>query len=384
MTVLFMVRDWLAPSEVFMSRMVRELEPHVAAIAAWAPQHDLWEGRIPVVAVRREIGLTRFARRRGFDVRRRYWSGYKAGTVSKTLAHLGADTVLIHFLHYALEFEQDWARTNARLFVHCHGYDVTWDEMLPGKIPRPAHRPDYTERVRRLSERATLIANSRATERRLLDIGIKPERIALKYLGVPIQEISANKPIGDETSVLFLGRLVDFKGPDLTIRAFDLACQRGMRGKLVIAGDGWMRAECEALAEASRFRDRIQFLGAVDEATGDRLRNQADIFTAHNCKGRVTQQEEAFGVSIVEAMAAELPVVSGRSGGLSETVVHEETGLLFEPGDIEAHAAFLLQLAADPARRLALGRAGRVRAQEHFSLEQEKDRLREILELPRG
>ncbi|MCH8923254.1 MAG: glycosyltransferase, partial [Planctomycetes bacterium] len=73
------------------------------------------------------------------------------------------------------------------------------------------------------------------------------------------------------------------------------------------------------------------------QVTGERLRAEADIFTAHNCTGPITRQEEAFGVSIVEAMAAGLPVVSGRSGSLPEIVEDRVDGILVEPGDREAH-----------------------------------------------
>src|SRR5690606_33177261 len=121
-----------------------------------------------------------------------------------------------------------------------------------------------------------------------------------------------------EVQILYLGRLVDCKGPDLTIQAFSLACEQGLRGKLTIAGDGPLLAECEQLRAVSPFAHCIQLLGSVDEPTAERLRTEADIFTAHNRKGPYTNQEEAFGVSFVEAMAAALPIVSGANGSLPE------------------------------------------------------------------
>jgi glycosyltransferase involved in cell wall biosynthesis len=68
-------------------------------------------------------------------------------------------------------------------------------------------------------------------------------------------------------------------------------------------------------------------------------------------------------------MAAGLPVVSSRVGGVPELVVDGETGILVRPGDASALAAALSSLIADPAKRRSLGAAGRARAEERFDLE---------------
>jgi glycosyltransferase involved in cell wall biosynthesis len=154
-----------------------------------------------------------------------------------------------------------------------------------------------------------------------------------------------------------------------------------MDGQLVIAGDGPLRTMCELLRARSSFRERIALLGAVDAPTGERLRTEADIFTAHNCRGPLSHQEEAFGVSVVEAMAAGLPVVSGRSGSLPELIEHGREGLLVEPGDVEGHADAFLRLASDPGLRQSMGEAGWRRAKERFSCERERGQLRAILGL---
>ncbi|MCX6376314.1 MAG: glycosyltransferase family 4 protein, partial [Armatimonadetes bacterium] len=189
------------------------------------------------------------------------------------------------------------------------------------------------------------------------------------------------EPRTQPINILYLGRLIDLKGPDLVIRAFEIACSRGMDAQLVIAGDGPLRTMCELLRARSRFRERITLLGAVDAQTGERLRTEADIFTAHNCFGPLTLHEEAFGVSFVEAMAAGLPVVSGRSGSLPELIADGRDGLLVEPGDVEAHAGAFLRLASDPGLRQSMGEAGWRKAKHRFSCERERAQLRAILGL---
>ena len=76
---------------------------------------------------------------------------------------------------------------------------------------------------------------------------------------------------------------------------------------------------------------------------------------------------EGLPVAALEAMAAGLPVVASDVDGVGEAVVHERTGLLVPPGDPERLAAAIAELAADPARRAALGAAGRRRYEESFT-----------------
>jgi glycosyltransferase involved in cell wall biosynthesis len=211
---------------------------------------------------------------------------------------------------------------------------------------------------------------------------VPPSRIVVKYLGVTTP---AAPPLRaeqhEDLEILYLGRLIDCKRPDLVIKAFELACDKGLKGNLTIAGDGPLRDSCESLRVRSRYSERIQMLGAVDEQTAERLREKADVFTLHNMRGPMTRQEEALGVAAIEAMSSALPVVSARSGGISEVVVDGETGILVRPGDVDAHAEGFLKLASDPALRRRLGVAGWRRARTVFSLEKERSYLLRLLKI---
>ena len=120
------------------------------------------------------------------------------------------------------------------------------------------------------------------------------------------------------------------------------------------------------------------FRSEVEADRGEQLRQEADLFTAHNQLGPASGQEEAFGVSIIEAMAAGLPVVSGRSGSLEE-VIGDEAGILVEPGDVAAHGRALVRLASSPQLRQTMGAAGWRRCRERFTIERESTQLRQIL-----
>ncbi|MBT5047872.1 MAG: glycosyltransferase family 4 protein [Rhodospirillaceae bacterium] len=142
--------------------------------------------------------------------------------------------------------------------------------------------------------------------------------------------------------------------------------------RLEIVGDGPARAEIETLM-APLGPDRVRFLG--QRAAGDMpaLLAEADIcvWPAIN---------EAYGMALLEAQAAGLPVVAGDAGGVSEIVQHGVTGLLAAAGDADALAAALNSLLADPSRRDTMGRAAMDKAARQHSLETAARRLDDIIQ----
>ena len=369
--------QWSAPSELWMQRMLCALEGDVSAIACISSPQRYWHRQVPVISLQRASLFWRACRRMGITL-----PDPATRRLEKLVRSTAVTRVLVHFAEFAVRYARVWDAAQKPLFVHCHGYDVTWDlrrHSVGG--PRCFDR-SYPESVRRLSERAILIANSRCTAAKLEEIGVQRSRIVQRYIGVPVPPslpVRVDKP--RQTTILFLGRLVDFKGPDQVIRAFELACERGLEGRLVIAGDGPLGAMCELMRHHSPVRDRIELVGEVDPETGSRLRREADIFTAHSCVGPLSHQAEQFGVAFAEAIADGLPVVTGRAGAIEEIVEDGKSGILFTPHDIDAHARALLALSRSPERRAQMGREGWERARRLFPLTNETVELRQILGL---
>ena len=286
------------------------------------------------------------------------------------------DMIIVHFLFNAVPHRNVWSSLKKPVYVHCHGLDVTWEKTGSQRKWRKLWWGDYVEEVLKLSDNVVFVANSNFTKKKLTDIGIDDARVNVISPGVPVSEnFLKRKKTKENLSILFIGRLVDVKGPLELIRAFELASSKGLNARLIIAGDGPLFKECKKMTANSDYSECITMTGAVSREEGERLRLEADIFSAHSCKGKVSKQEESFGVAFTEAMAAGLPVVTGRSGSLPVIIRHERDGFLFEPGDIESHAAYLLKLQNEPELRLQMGMSAHKRAREHFSIENEMKQL---------
>ncbi len=132
----------------------------------------------------------------------------------------------------------------------------------------------------------------------------------------------------------------------------------------------------DAHADALRQRRSFQALGPRLELP-PRFQQAAQAFADLDVLVQPTRGE-SFGRVTVEAMAAGVPVIAVEDGGSKEIVVHEETGLFVPPDDPPAMARAIERLAADPALRERLGRAGRERALRRFSLEACANRIAEV------
>jgi len=128
--------------------------------------------------------------------------------------------------------------------------------------------------------------------------------------------------------------------------------------ELILVGDGPERKVAEDLVARLGLSNLVTFTGKV--LCVEEFLRQADILLC-------TSQTESFGMSIAEGMASGLPVVAPRAGGIPEVVLDGTTGILTEPGDLDALAEALLRLMTAPEEAEQLGRAGRKRIEQQFS-----------------
>jgi glycosyltransferase involved in cell wall biosynthesis len=139
--------------------------------------------------------------------------------------------------------------------------------------------------------------------------------------------------------------------------------------QVAIAGRGGEEANLRALAAELGIERRVHLLGLRDDIP--RLLGAADVFVQPSLS-------EGLPLAILEAMAAALPVVASKVGGVHEAVLDGSTGVLVRPGDPEGLAESLAAVLDVPGRRMALGQAGRLRALREFSVERMAERYRAL------
>lgn len=175
-------------------------------------------------------------------------------------------------------------------------------------------------------------------------------------------------------TILFVGRLVEKKGADTLIEAASILRRGGMDIHLVMAGDGPLRADLEALAVRMGCAPSVEWLGAVGNERVRNLMSEADVF-ALPCRTDAQGDRDGIPVVLMEAMACGRPVVAGDLPAIRELIADGATGRLVPGGDVKALALTLKELGSDQALCSRLGAAGRERVQREFSRDVNLQRL---------
>ena len=176
------------------------------------------------------------------------------------------------------------------------------------------------------------------------------------------------------STVVSVSRLVPRKGMDTLVQAAAILAAEGRDLQAVIAGDGRERRRLRRLAV--RVGAPVRFLGRLSDDDVTALIGCADVF-AMLCRTRWRGlEQEGFGIVFLEAAAAGVPQVAGRSGGAHEAVSDGETGIVLDPATPEAAAEAIGTLLDDGERRSRMGAAARQRAETAFSYDLLADQLR--------
>ncbi len=230
-------------------------------------------------------------------------------------------------------------------------------------------------RLERLLHRRmdAVLGNAQAVLDQLRREGAPAARLGLIYNGVDPGsaaaaadrrgEVRGRLGIAEDALVAVLvASLIAYKGHADLLRA--LAAERGRLPSgwtlLCVGRDDGIGAELRALAHHLGVAEQVRWLGQRDDTPA--LLAAADV-------GILCSHQEGFSNSILEGMAARLPMVVTDVGGNAEAVVDGETGLVVPAQDPARLGAALASLAGDSARRRAMGAAGRRRVREHFSLD---------------
>jgi phosphatidylinositol alpha-1,6-mannosyltransferase len=270
----------------------------------------------------------------------------------------------------------------SRLVASSHGQEIGWVRALPTRLA--------LRRVSRAVDVVTYLSEAMLPELRAgldprtplvrLAGGVHAERFTDDGAGAAVRR---RYRLGAGPVVISVSRLVRRKGQDVLLRAWPSVLARFPAARLLIVGDGPMRARLAELA-GREFAGSVVLTGDVPAAELAAHYAAADLFVLPCRDDRRGLQTEGLGLSVLEASAAGLPVVVGRSGGSPASVLDSKTGLLVDAHRPEPVAAAMLRLLADPAWARQLGEAGRRWVRDQWSWEDASTRLIAVLrgELP--
>jgi glycosyltransferase involved in cell wall biosynthesis len=252
---------------------------------------------------------------------------------------------------------------------------VSTVHVMQGAVARRDRlRTGLTNRVRRSTASRVIAVSDAAREWLASERWADRDRLVTVHNGVaaeprPGAGAALRDELGlerDDLVVTMLAVLREGKGHDVAAAVVERLAERHPRLRLVVAGDGPARAEVEALM--APLGERVRLAGHRDDVMA--LLDASDVLLHPS-------SIDAFPTALLEAMAAGLPVVSTRVGGIPEIVEEGETGTLVDaPPDPAATAAALEPYLADPELRRRAGESARERFAERFTAVRWAERLR--------
>lgn len=238
-------------------------------------------------------------------------------------------------------------------------------------------------RIAALRKAKCIFPVSNYTAGLVMSQGIDREKIEVISNGVNPQRfkpISSHHTGNKQKKMLTVARLDLHKGHDRVLEALAILKDRGFTPQYIIVGKGEEEIRLRKMVKNLGLESQVTFAGYVSESQLPEIYADSDIFVmaSREIPGRL-DLIEGFGISFLEASASGVPVVAGRSGGVSDAVRHEKTGLLVNPDDPMDIAKALQRLLENPDLASRLGNQGGLWVEAEMSWECVAERLRNII-----
>lgn len=245
-------------------------------------------------------------------------------------------------------------------FVFVHGLDAA----------RAYRSPWKRWWVRMILRHArAIIANSDFTKEIILKYGIQGNRITVITPCVT----SAQKNTPENGLILSVGRLVARKNFETLLRAVAALRQEFPSLRLVIVGDGPLRATLRETIRTLNIQDAVTIISQATDAERDAWYQCASIFALPTLSEG--DDVEGFGIVFLEAASYGIPAIAGRGGGVAEAVIHGKTGLIIDPQSHEELVDALRTLLSNSNYARTLGEAARARVLESFKCDVRRNQL---------
>lgn len=206
---------------------------------------------------------------------------------------------------------------------------------------------------------------------------IPESKIKVAPYGLELEEFKSDKN-KDPFLVVAVGRMVSKKAPHLTVQAFGKVLDKIPEARLEMVGGGALLNFAKKKALELGIENQVIFHGVQDHEFVKSLVSKASVFVQHSLTAP-NGDTESLGVSLLEAMACETPVVTTRHNGFVETIDDGVTGFLVEERDVEAMSNKIIELLQDNSLVEKMGKAGRQRVLKYYEATQQAKLLQTIL-----
>ncbi len=375
--VAHLIRTWVAPSETFIEGQVVGSARARPLVVARLEQRGARErlGARPLWLTTDGLSApARFVADLAYRVRR--LSSREACATAARLAKAGVDLIHAHFGTDAAFFAPLWRALDVPRVVSFYGYDAVKAARRFGGLGR-AHLQSVIEAF------DAFVVPSTDMEQDVLALGAPAERIVVLPWGIdlgrfkPPEATVASGATARPLRIVSVCRFIEKKGLADAIAAFARMRATGVAGHLTLVGDGPLRATLVAQAKALGVSAGVEFTGFIAPLELPSFLRDHDLFL-HPSVTPADGDKEGVPTSILEAAASGLPVLATRHGGIPEAVEEGVNGHLVAEHDVDALARWMIELARNPARRAALGAAGRVRVRERFDCVRQNARREQL------
>lgn len=288
--------------------------------------------------------------------------------LSRSFRNNNVNAVLVEYGIHAHHILPAVKRAKIPMVVHFHGYDAHVTENY-------RKRQNYRE----VFEYATyVIAVSRTMEDHLLQLGCPKEKLVYNANAAQSDFLEI---VPDFTSEQFVsvGRFVNKKAPFYVILSFKEALKKYPNAKLIMCGDGLLLEACKNLVRYYRIENNIKFMGVTAPDQIKALYKESIGLIQHSVTAE-NGDMEGMPISVLEASAAGLPVISTFHAGISEVIENGVTGLLCNEHDVKNMGLNIIKILEDINYAKKLGNAGKERIKSNFNFEKHINGIQKLVE----
>ncbi|NEM98892.1 glycosyltransferase family 4 protein [Pontibacter burrus] len=307
----------------------------------------------------------------GFKYKNKVQQHYAYKALNKSLTQR-PDVAYVDYATSAVLLVDYFKEHNIPFIVHVHGYDVT----------SATNDPVYLLKLKQVfTEAKYIIAASHYIRKLLVLLGCNNEKIRVIRYGIDVKSISPltwSERRKSDPGIIFLGRLTAKKNPFALLQAFRIVKNKVPNSRLTIVGDGELKQQVQERIKSLDLLSSVNMLGVLNREQSFPILNQHWVYAQHSVTANSGDQE-GFAISLAEAAAHELPVVSTLHNGIPENVLDGKTGYLIKEFDYEGMGDSIIELIKNPDFAEKMGKAGRKHIAELCDPEKRIEQISQLL-----